>query len=153
MTSKRWRRYNVSIWSENRCRKHDVVATLDLGRSNNVGKTTLWQRCYVATKRQPKTNVVTTLCASCCFNRHMHKIGPRGSKHYIIGNHFYSKNARKLSSMYSSILMLENIWYHHLNWSASNSQEIANLFQFNFGPRGPTIGTNSQFLVNSVHFR
>ena len=30
------------------------------------------------------------------FNPHMHKIGPLGSKHFIFGNHFYWKNARKL---------------------------------------------------------
>ena len=26
----------------------------------------------------------------------MHKMGPRGPKHYIFGDHFYSKNAKKL---------------------------------------------------------
>ena len=30
------------------------------------------------------------------FNPHMHKMGPREPKHYIFGNQFYSKNARKL---------------------------------------------------------
>ena len=44
-------------------------------------------------------------------------------------------------SMYSSFLMLENIWYHQFTWSGSNSQEIANLIQFNSRPRGPIIGT------------
>ena len=43
-------------------------------------------------------------------------------------------------SMYSSILMLENI-YHHFTWSGSNSQEIVNWFQFNSGPQGLKIGT------------
>ena len=28
------------------------------------------------------------------FNPHMHKMGPRGHKHYIFGKQFYSKNAR-----------------------------------------------------------
>ena len=41
--------------------------------------------------------------------------------------------------MYSSILMLENIEYHHFNWSESILEEIVNLFQFNSGPWGPTI--------------
>ena len=30
------------------------------------------------------------------YNPHMHKMGPQGSKHYIFGDRFYSKNARKL---------------------------------------------------------
>ena len=44
-------------------------------------------------------------------------------------------------SLYPSILMLQNIWYHHFTWSGPNSQEIVNLFQFSSGPQGPTIGT------------
>ena len=43
-------------------------------------------------------------------------------------------------SMYSSILMLENIWSHHFTQSGPNSQEIVNLLQFSLGTRGPTIG-------------
>ena len=30
------------------------------------------------------------------LNPHMHKMGSRGPKHFIFGDHFYSKNARKL---------------------------------------------------------
>ena len=30
------------------------------------------------------------------FNRHMHKMGSWGSNYYIFGDHFWSKNARKL---------------------------------------------------------
>ena len=30
------------------------------------------------------------------LNPHMHKIGAQGPKHYIFGDQFYSKNARKL---------------------------------------------------------
>ena len=30
------------------------------------------------------------------LNPHMHKMGPWGAKNYIFGNHFYSKNGRKL---------------------------------------------------------
>ena len=44
------------------------------------------------------------------FNTHMHKMGHQGPKHYIFGDHFYSeKMPESLGSMYSSILMLENI--------------------------------------------
>ena len=31
-----------------------------------------------------------------CFNPHMHKMGLGGSKQYIFGDPFYSKNARRL---------------------------------------------------------
>ena len=56
MTSKTWHRYNVSILSENRRRKHDVVTTLHFCRSNGVGKTTLWQRCFdIVWRRSQKT--------------------------------------------------------------------------------------------------
>ena len=68
MTSKTLRCYNVSIWSENRRRKHDVVTTLDFGRSNYVGKTTLWQRYFDFVRRRDKkttkNQIVTTWCAS-----------------------------------------------------------------------------------------
>ena len=30
------------------------------------------------------------------FNTLMHKMGPQGLRHYIFGDHFYSKNARSL---------------------------------------------------------
>ena len=59
------------------------------------------------------------------FNPHMQKMGPRRPKHYIFGDHFYSKKLESSSSMYSSILMLESIW-HHFTWSGSNSQDILN---------------------------
>ena len=49
-------------------------------------------------------------------------------------------------SMYSSILMLENIWYHHFTWSVSNSQEIGNLFEVSPSPRGPTNGKKTHNL-------
>ena len=70
----------------------------------------------------------------------MHKLGPRGPKHFIFGDHIYSKNVRRSGSMYSSTLMLENIIYHYFTRSGPNSQD-------------PPLEPNSQFLVNSVHFR
>ena len=73
----------------------------------------------------------------------MHKMGPQGPKDYIFSDQFYSRNAKMLRkySMYFSILMLENTWYHHFTWSGPNWQEIVNFFRFNSGTRGPTIGT------------
>ena len=76
MTSKTWRRYNVSIWLENRRRKHDVVTTLDFCRSNDVGKATLWQCCFdivwrrsqKATKNQRCHNVVCQLECHLYYN-------------------------------------------------------------------------------------
>ena len=61
---------------------------------------------------------------------------PQGSKHYIFGDHFTQKMPESSGSMYSSILMLENIWYHHFTWSGSNSQEIVNLFLVTHGVWG-----------------
>ena len=54
---------------------------------------------------------------------------------------FAQKVPERSGSMYSSILMLENIWHHHFSWSEPNSQEIANLLQFSSGPPGTKIGT------------
>ena len=56
---------------------------------------------------------------------------PRGPKHYIFGDHFYSKNARMLRfhvfhKCIPYILMPENIWSHHFTWNGPNSQEIVN---------------------------
>ena len=70
-TSESRRCCNVNTKSVNRRRKRNVP-TLVFGRNNHVGKTTLWQLCDkvvttlsdVATKMQPKPNVVTTSCAS-----------------------------------------------------------------------------------------
>ena len=44
-TSESRRCCNVNARSENRRRKHNVVITLVVGHSNNVGNTTFWQRC------------------------------------------------------------------------------------------------------------
>ena len=54
---------------------------------------------------------------------------------------FIQQMPESSGSMYSSILMLENMLYHHFTWSGSNSQEIVNLFQFNSGPLGPAVVT------------
>ena len=40
---------------------------------------------------KPLSKVVSNV-----FHPHMYKMGPWGSKHYIFGDHFYSKNTRKL---------------------------------------------------------
>ena len=54
---------------------------------------------------------------------------------------FTQKMPESSGSMDSSILMLENIWYHSFTWSGSNSHEILNLLQFNLASWGPIIGT------------
>ena len=36
-----------------------------------------------------------------------------GTTHYIFGNQFYSKNKKSSDFIYSSIFMLENIYYHN----------------------------------------
>ena len=50
------------------------------------------------------------------FNPRMHKMGPRRPKHYIFGDHFTQKMPESSGSMYSFILILENIWYYHFTW-------------------------------------
>ena len=67
MTSKIWRRYSVSIWSENCRRKHNVVTTLDFGRSNDVVKTTLWQRCFEVVRRRDQKTTKSQLCQNVVY--------------------------------------------------------------------------------------
>ena len=54
----------------------------------------------------------------------------------FLATSFTQKNTERSDFKYSSILMLENIWYHYFTWSVSNSQEIVNSFQFSLSPRG-----------------
>ena len=68
-------------------------------------------------------------------------LGPQGSKHYIFGNHFYSKMPKSSNPIYSSFFMLENIWYHHFTRSGPNSQEIVSFFSF-VGPQRPELNWN-----------
>ena len=60
-------------------------------------------------------------------------MGPRGSKHYIFGDQFYSENAKLLDSMNSSVFMPKNLWYHQFTWSGLNSQEVLNVDLIYFG--------------------
>ena len=57
----------------------------------------------------------------------------------FLATSFTQKMLECSGSTYSSILMLENIWYNHFIWSGPNSQGIMNLFQFSMGPWGTTI--------------
>ena len=76
----------------------------------------------------------------------MLKMGQRGPKNYIFGDHFYSKNSKKLRF---HVFLHINARKHmissfYLKWT--NSQETVNLFQFNSGPRGPTI--EAKFIIS-----
>ena len=62
---------------------------------------------------------------------------------------FTQKMPESSGSMYSSILMLENIRSHHFTWSEPNSNELWFFFQFSLGPWGPTIATK---FINSCGF-
>ena len=58
----------------------------------------------------------------------------------------FAKNIPESSgAMYSSILILGNIYYH-FTLCGPNSQEIVNLYQFIWGPWGSTIGT--KFMIS-----
>ena len=52
-------RINVNVRSEDRRGKHDVVTTLVFGRSNDVGNTTLWQRCDTVIRRRDQNTTKT----------------------------------------------------------------------------------------------
>ena len=54
---------------------------------------------------------------------------------YIFGNEFDLKMPENSDSMYSSIFMLENIWYASFTVFRQNSQEILNFVPI-MGPRG-----------------
>ena len=69
------------------------------------------------------------------------KWGPREPITISLPTIFAQKMPESSGSLYSSVLMLGNIWYYHFTCSGPNSQEFVNLFQFSSGPRGRTIGT------------
>ena len=75
------------------------------------------------------------------FNPHMHKIVPRDPITICLVTIFTQRMSESSDSMYSSILMLENIWCHHFTYSEPNSQEIVNFYQFSLGLWGLAIGT------------
>ena len=59
-TTSESRRYcNVNTMSENRRRKHNVVTTLVFDCSNDVGNTTLWQRCDNIIQRRDQNTTKT----------------------------------------------------------------------------------------------
>ena len=53
------------------------------------------------------------------INPHMHEMGPQGPKRHIIDK-FYLKMLESSDFIYSSIFLLENIWYN-FTWSGPNS--------------------------------
>ena len=74
-------------------------------------------------------------------NRHINKMDPEPLQHYIFGNHFYSKNARKLRF---HVFLHFNARKHmtllfYLKWTKLTRN--VNLFQYNSGPWGPAIET------------
>ena len=87
------------------------------------------------------TSIYKKIFMSSWLNPHMHKMGPRGPKWSFLAIIFTQKMTESSGPMYSSTLMLGNVWYYHFAWSGPNSQKIVNLFQFSSGPWGPTIGT------------
>ena len=54
----------------------------------------------------------------------------------FLATSFTQKNTERSDFKYSSILMLENIWYRYFTLSVSNSQKIVNSFQFSLSPQG-----------------
>ena len=58
-TSELRRCCRVNTSSENRRRKHNVVTTLVFSCSNDIGNTTLWQRCDNVTQRRDQNTTKT----------------------------------------------------------------------------------------------
>ena len=88
-----------------------------------------------------KLFLVISLSNKDCINPHMHKMGLGGPKHYISGNHFYSKNARKSRFHVFPHCNAKNHLISSFYLKQTKFTKIVNLFQFSSGPRGPTIGT------------
>ena len=87
-------------------------------------------------------------------NPHMHKLSPRGPTHYIFGDQFYSKNGRKLRFhvflyFYARKHMISSFYPKWTEFTRNCE------FHSKYGSRGnqTKLEQNSQFLVNSVHFR
>ena len=88
------------------------------------------------------------------LNPHMHKLGPRGPTHYIFGDWFYSKNARKLRFhvflyFYARKHMISSFYPKWTEFTRNCA------FHSKYGSRRnqTKLEQNSQFLGNSVHFR
>ena len=88
------------------------------------------------------------------INPHMHKLGPRRPTHYIFGDQFYSKNARKLRfhvflHFYARKHMISSFYPKWTEFTRNCE------FHSKYGSLGnqTKLEQNSQFLVNSVHFR
>ena len=83
----------------------------------------------------------------------MHKMGPRGSKHYNFGKHCYSKNARKLRfhvflHFYVGKYMISSFYLKWIEFTR-NCEFVLIIWV----PGDPNLEENSQFLVNLVYFR
>ena len=77
------------------------------------------------------TSRLTLICIKCL---------PEDPRTIFLAASFTPKIPERSDSMYSSILMLENIWYDYFAWSVPNSQEIVNLLQLSSVHWGTTNG-------------
>ena len=59
-----------------------------------------------------------------CINTHMLKMSPGDPHTIFLVTSFTRKMPESSDFMYSSIFMLENIWYHHFTRSGQNSQNL-----------------------------
>ena len=86
-----------------------------------------WSKLYEKERKKYNSNLDLTLI---CINW-----VPGDPRTIFLVTSFTRKMPESSGSMYSSIFMLENIWYHHLTRSGPNSQEIVNFIP-NIGPGG-----------------
>ena len=67
-----------------------------------------------------KPIIFTTKEMTFSVNPHIYKMGPRGPKHFIFGDHFYSKNARKLRfHVFLHFNARKHISLFYLKWTES----------------------------------
>ena len=116
-----------------------------LTRQNDISFT-LFKLVYCLARESLKCNSLVQKICMFLQNENSHcqsslVLGPQGPKHYIFGDHFYSKKARKLKFHVLLLFYARNVWYHHFTWSGPNSQDIASFFPF-VGPRGPELNWN-----------
>ena len=72
-------------------------------------------------------------------NPHIYKMGPRGPKHFIFGDHFYSKNARKLRfHIFLHFNARKHISLFYLKWTEFTRN--CEFVQYSSGPWVLTVG-------------
>ena len=111
-----------------------------------TSKGVLWQRCSKKFHKFHRKTPVSLIKLQAFRNTFSTLVCVKWDSRYrsiiFLVTTFTQQMPESSDSVYSYILMLENIiWYHHFTSIGPNSQEIVNLYQFSLGPEGLIIGT------------